>query len=55
MIKLVRWEEVERSFTEAGKYPIESHQHRELVVAQQCIVHVILEHTIHHLPCAVDT
>ena len=48
------FQEVQWILCEAGKYPVEPHEHRELVVQEQRVVHVVFEHAIDHLPCAVE-
>ena len=40
-VELVRWEEIEWTFREACENPVESHEHGQLVIAKQGIVHVI--------------
>jgi TPP-dependent indolepyruvate ferredoxin oxidoreductase alpha subunit len=54
-VELVRWEEIERTFREACENPVESHEHGQLVIAKQGIVHVIREHTIDDLSRAVNS
>ena len=55
MVKLISRKEVQWTLSKSTEDSIKSHQHGQLIVAEQSVEQMILQHTIHDFSCAIDS